>query len=141
MTEYRLRAAQTAPTVQVDGPAALEPSIGDLGKSYGLDDDYMIWSNTTSGDQSIEQEFQAYVTQPQIGNEITNLQYWKVSQFAGLWLISADHLNRFTKWRFLHCTPWQWTICQFKPHQCRVKECFRLVARRIQRKGIASMAS
>ena len=46
---------------------------------YGLDDeDRVDWSDTASDTQSIEQEFQAYIMEPQI-NHADILHYCKVN--------------------------------------------------------------
>ena len=73
----------TAPATRTAVPMApsdpIEPSIERLMDMYGLDDeDRVDWSDTASDTQSIEQKFQAYITEPQ-SNHAAILHYWKVS--------------------------------------------------------------
>ena len=57
----------------------VEPSIERLMDTYGLDDkDRVNWSDLVSDTQSVGQEFQAYITEPQ-SNHTDILHYWKVS--------------------------------------------------------------
>ena len=47
--------------------------------TYGLDDeDEVDWSDPVSDTQSVGQEFQAYITEPQ-SSHTDILHYWKVS--------------------------------------------------------------
>lgn len=68
----------TAPTANRS-----RPSIKQLAKTYGLDkDDELDWSDAASKIQSVKQEFQAYITEPQ-SLESDILHYWKVCERAG----------------------------------------------------------
>jgi hypothetical protein len=82
MQKYRDRTATacdptTTPVANRSGP--VEPSIEQLAHTYGLsEEDELDWSGETSDVQSVEQEFQAYITEPRSG-ESDILHYWKVS--------------------------------------------------------------
>ena len=57
----------------------VKPSIERLMDTYGLDDeDGVNWSDLVSNTQSVGQEFQAYIMEPQ-SNHTNILHYWKVS--------------------------------------------------------------
>ena len=76
--------APTRTAVPVAWSDPIEPSIEWLTDTYGLDnEDGVDWSDAASDTHSIEQEFQAYITEPQI-NHAEILHYWKVS----LWVQS-----------------------------------------------------
>ena len=72
--------SRTVPAASRSRSNPIEPSIERLMDTYGLggDKDGVDWSDAASDTQSIEQEFQAYITEPQ--SKHTNiLHYWKVS--------------------------------------------------------------
>ena len=82
MQQYREWINTATPTrtaVPIAQSDPIEPSIEQLMDTYGLDDkDRVDWSDAASDTQSIEQEFQAYITEPQ-SNHADILHYWKVS--------------------------------------------------------------
>ena len=84
MQQYheQINAPAPAPTrtaVPVARSDPIEPSIKRLMDTYGLDnEDGVDWSDATGDTQSIEQEFQAYIMEPQ-SNHTNILHYWKVS--------------------------------------------------------------
>lgn len=55
-----------------------EPSIENLASLYSLGEEDMDWSDAPTEVQSIEQEYQGYITEPQ-GVETEILHYWMVS--------------------------------------------------------------
>jgi hypothetical protein len=140
MGEYFSRVNVTpSPTVGRDN--SFEPSIENLATEYGLnEEDDMIWSDAATGeDRTVEQEFQAYVTEPR-GADVPILQYWKVSLFRYYLFHAADQNFRCTKCHILRYTPWPWITYQYKRHQCRAKGSSHQAVRRIPRKGIVLMA-
>ena len=84
MQQYREQigtaAPATVPMVSRSRSNPIEPFIEHLMDTYGLDndEDRVDWSDPASDTQSIEQEFQAYVTEPW-SKHTDILHYWKVS--------------------------------------------------------------
>ena len=72
-------ASPTRTAVPMAQSDPIEPSVEQLMDTYGLDDeDGAVWSDAAGDTQSIEQEFQAYIMEPQ-SNHTDILHYWKVS--------------------------------------------------------------
>src|SRR5882762_5294654 len=81
-----INAINPAPTPGASSSNPAELSIESLARSYGLgEEDEMGWLDDISDIQSVEQEFQAYVTEPQVP-EIELLHYWKVSELFNIYL-------------------------------------------------------
>jgi hypothetical protein len=96
-----------------------------LAAEYGLDDDDMIIGNPGNNlqQQTVDEEYQAYVTAPCSSNDVTSLKFWEVS----------GHINdvnllirrgRSTRRCFQRYSRWRWIISPSKPHQFRVSVCF-----------------
>ena len=81
-----INAINPAPTPGASSSNPAELSIESLARSYGLgEEDEMGWLDDISDIQSVKQEFQAYVTEPQVP-EIELLHYWKVSELFNIYL-------------------------------------------------------
>ena len=77
--EWINTAAPTRTAVPMAWSDPIEPSIEWLMDTYGLDNkDGVDWSDAASDTQSIEQEFKAYIIEPQ-SNHADIVNYWKVS--------------------------------------------------------------
>ena len=78
MVEYRECTKALKPILSMDRYNPTEPSIKSLAMVYSLEEEEDIFLlDRTNKDQSLEQEYQAYIMEPQ-GKDINNLQYWKV---------------------------------------------------------------
>jgi hypothetical protein len=82
MNEYRVTAtAEEQPLAGLIAPGPGEaPAYMTLDAQYGLADDDMAIGGTTMSEQTVEQEFQAYVTAPLSPNNIDILKFWEVSR-------------------------------------------------------------
>ena len=86
MLEYREMAkqkaleGQSAPTVAVPGVGTGKtPSYMSLAQQYGYDDDDMEFGGPSDAEQTVEQEYQAYITAPLSAKYTDILKYWEVS--------------------------------------------------------------
>jgi hypothetical protein len=86
MLEYREKAkqkaleGQSAPTVAVPGVGTGKmPSYISLAQQYGYNDDNMEFDGSSDAEQTLEQEYQAYVTAPLSTKYTDILKYWEVS--------------------------------------------------------------
>ena len=88
MAEYRAIATtaeeQSAPNDTVPDPGET-PAYMTLAAQYGLTDDDMEIVNTTP-EQTVEQEFQAYVTALLSPNNIDILKFWEVSSRLDIYI-------------------------------------------------------
>ena len=87
MLEYREKAGaegESAPTTAVPGVRTGEmPKYMSLAHQYGYDDDHMDFGHGGSNDaeQTVEQEYQAYVTAP-LSKHPDILKFWEVSNVS-----------------------------------------------------------
>ena len=83
MSKYRAIATATAeeqPLALVALGPGETPAYMTLNAQYGLtDDDMAIGGTTTTSQQTVEQEFQAYITAPLSPNNINILKFWEAS--------------------------------------------------------------
>ena len=71
---------QSAPTVAVPGVGTGKtPSYMSLAQQYSYDDDDMEFGGPSDAEQTVEQEYQAYVTAPLSTKYTDILKYWEVS--------------------------------------------------------------
>jgi hypothetical protein len=82
MTEYREDAEKKNPSTNDEGP--LIPAASrrleaymTLAAQYGLDDDMTI-GNPGKYQQSVEEEYQAYITAPTLSGKVDPLKFWEV---------------------------------------------------------------
>jgi hypothetical protein len=90
MMEYRERAA--APEEQA--PLSLQRSGTDLpgymtlASKYGLTDDDMDIGNPGANEQTVEQEYQAYITSPVSPKTVDIIKFWEASNRSGLLVVT-----------------------------------------------------
>lgn len=85
MVEYRERAdavtanlGQPAPVPALSGDSNT-PAFMTLAAQYGLDEDDMGLGNNNSNQQTIEQEYQAYITSTLSNGAVDIIKFWEVS--------------------------------------------------------------
>jgi hypothetical protein len=121
MLEYRENAA----TEEEQPPKALSsaaPQFMSLAEQYGLGDEMEIGSGTGTEEQTIEQEYDSYVTAALSAKTTDILKFWEVSQNSsacGCCLISILNMYYIPILRlmgppFPHCSTSQWITCPFK---------------------------
>jgi hypothetical protein len=81
MTKYREDAEKATPSTGDEGPPILaasprEEAYTTLAAQYGLDDD-MIIGNSGNYRQTVEEEYQAYVTAPTLSKAVDPLKFWE----------------------------------------------------------------
>ena len=77
MTEYRQRSI-TEEDEDVAHPAAQEmPAYMTLAAQYGIEDEMDVGGNVN--DQTMEQEYQAYITAPHSPKNVNIIKFWEVS--------------------------------------------------------------
>jgi hypothetical protein len=82
MLEYRERAGaegQSASTTAAGPAVGTTPGYMSLRQQYGYDDDDMDFGGSNDTEQTVEQEYQAYVTAPLSAKHTDILKYWEVS--------------------------------------------------------------
>ena len=147
MLEYREKATTNDDDVEEpyisDNRAYSGDAYMQLAAEYGLDDDDdMVISNPGNNRhrQTVEEEYQAYVTAPCSSKDVTSLKFWEVSgDINDVNLLTRR--GRSTSRCFQRYSRWQWTISPSKPHQFHASACFRQARKRIQSGGIASTTS
>ena len=79
MSEYRATIEEpfTSPIAPILGES---PAYMTLDAQYRLTDDDLAIGGTTTQEQTVEQEFQAYVTAPLLPPNIDILKFWEVSK-------------------------------------------------------------
>jgi hypothetical protein len=79
MSEYRATSEEplAGPIAPILGES---PAYMTLDDQYGLMDDDLAIGGTTAQGQTVEQEFQAYVTAPLSPPNIDILKFWEVSR-------------------------------------------------------------
>ena len=82
MTKYREDARKKNPSTNDEGPpipaaSRREEAYMTLAAQYGLDDD-MIIGNPAQYQQSVEEEYQAYITTPTLSGNVDPLKFWEV---------------------------------------------------------------
>jgi hypothetical protein len=97
MTEYRARARTTeSDQGLVTSSLALEqpPAFMSLAEQYGLDEEDLGAEPDDHSSQSIEQEYQAYITAPVSANGTSIIKWWEVSQGTGTQeSMAIDHVS------------------------------------------------
>ena len=84
MIEYRERVVDTEGAPVSKSPATGEmPVYMMLAVQYGISDDMDIRSSSTH-EQTIEQEYQSYITAPLAAKNIDIIKFWEVSRGADL---------------------------------------------------------
>lgn len=85
--------------------------------------------------QTIEQEYQSYITAPLSEDTVHILNFWEASDFVnGISILLTGH-RRLTKQLSPLFSRWRWTICQSKHLPSLVNVSFPRALRRIPRKG------
>lgn len=77
MLKYRERTDQSASTAEADPGAGDMPAYMSLADQYGLGDEMDI--GTVTSRQTIEQEYQAYITAQLSARSFDILKFWEVS--------------------------------------------------------------
>lgn len=142
MLEYRERNEGSA---QIPGADAADLGTGELEKymgiaaRYGFDD--MEIGEPGGNEQTIEQEYQAYITAPLSSKTVNILKFWEAREFInGISVLLMGH-RRLTERPFLLFLRWRWTICLSKRLPSLVNAFFRRVLKQIPSEGIASILS
>ena len=95
MIEYRTRATapeeQPLPTLQPGGSGTNLPPYTSLAAKYGLTDDDMDIGNPGTNEQTVEQEYQAYITAPLSPKTTIIIKFWEVCK-GPVWLTNTDRL-------------------------------------------------
>jgi hypothetical protein len=80
MGEYREQAnaaAQPPPVPAAQGSSNV-PAFMTLAAQYGLEDDDLGFGNNNTGHQTLEQEYQTYITAPLSNLDFAHVKYWEV---------------------------------------------------------------
>jgi hypothetical protein len=93
MIEYREREIVTAPEEEQSIPPTVPgtremPAYMSLAVQYGITDDDMDIGHFSAQEQTIEQEFQSYITAPLSPKNIDIIKFWEVSTGANFIYIS-----------------------------------------------------
>jgi hypothetical protein len=82
MCEYREAVAtEVNPLAYITAPCPVQvPAYMTLDAQYGLTDDDLAIGSSTVPEQTVEQEFQAYLASPLSVNTVDILKYWEVSR-------------------------------------------------------------
>lgn len=143
MAEYRAhtRVPQTAPATPRETESAF--GLDDLAEQYGVEDLMNFTDNSTPLEQSIDEEFAAYVTAPLSPKKTDILKFWEVSisNYDFNLCPWVDDVHSSTKQGSQHCMQSHLTICQSKPQQCLASACFHQVQRQIRGDETASIQS
>jgi hypothetical protein len=128
---------EPAPTPVVDVAADLGTEEVDkyysIAAQYGLDMDI---GASEGVEQTIDQEYQAYITAPLVARKVNILKFWEVCDIVNDILVLSMGLCRLTKGPFPLFSRWQWTTCLSKRLPSLVSAFFRQVLRQIPSDGI-----
>jgi hypothetical protein len=142
MLEYRERAGaegQSAPTTAA-GPGVgtgATPGYMSLHQQYGYDNDDMEFGGSSDTEQTVEQEYQAYVTAPLSAKHTNILKFWEVSNITNC----ASGTDRFCRSPAIRSPPfwqWPWITYPFKRLLSLANMSFPRVLKLIQSGGIIS---
>jgi hypothetical protein len=136
MAEYRKNAAQEEPISENPGDRGVMPSYMSLGARYGLGNDMMI-GNSGKSKQTVNQEYQAYVTAPCSPGDIRPLSFWEVGGDINGTRMLLTRRGRLTGRPFQLFLPWLWIIFRSRPRPFLVSGFSRRVLKRTQSGGIA----
>jgi hypothetical protein len=100
MLEYRDRISRTEGQSAQSGADPIEhqdtsemPKYMSLAEQYGFSDDMDIGGSTDNGtEQTVEQEYLAYITAPPSSKTVDILKFWEVGStvvFMALWFLTA----------------------------------------------------
>ncbi len=78
MREYREMKITSGQSARTEVQSVAEPRFLSLAQQYGYNDDMQI-SGSNQREQTIEQEYQAYVTAPCSPGNVDILKFWKVN--------------------------------------------------------------
>jgi hypothetical protein len=98
MVKYRDRIQALAPVteaasnLQSSGSGAKLPTFMSLAAKYGLDDDMNI-GNSGTNEQTVEQEYQAYITSPLSASASDIIKFWEVSNLLYLQILTDSLLG------------------------------------------------
>jgi hypothetical protein len=143
MLEYCEKAGaegESALTTAVPGVGTGEmPKYMSLAHQYGYDDDDMDFGHGGSNDaeQTVEQEYQAYVTAP-LSKDPDILKFWEVSNVSN-YVPDFDRLRRSTAILSPPFLRWPWITFPFKRLLSLANESFPRVLKLIQSGGIVSI--
>jgi hypothetical protein len=91
MTDYRKNATEEPTPENPAGDRGKMPSYMSLAANYGLQKD-MIIGNSDNSKQTVDQEYQAYVTAPCSPGSVDPLRYWEVGgDNNGAWTLLTRH--------------------------------------------------
>lgn len=119
MEIYHKRANISSPAPHVPTTLSVDP-IERLGASYGIGDE-MVFSHATNEAQSVEQEYQAYITEHQSAGAVPVLTYWKVSSSTENWswpLIKITHQAHKATYPTLHAMAMDYLPIQASSVSC-----------------------
>lgn len=139
MTEYRKNATQEEPISENPGDRGVMPSYMSLVARYGLEKDMMI-GNSGKSKQTIDQEYQAYVTAPCSPGDVSPLGFWEVGGDINGARMLLTRRGRLTGRAFQLFLPWLWITFRSRPRPFLANVFSRRVLKRTQSGGIASVA-
>jgi hypothetical protein len=84
MSEYRATTTEEPFVGPTAAPLGESPAFMTLDAQYGLTDDDLAIGGTTTHEQTVEQEFQAYITAPLSPSNMDILRFWEVSERTNL---------------------------------------------------------
>jgi len=116
MVEYRKKSTTAQSNNEVEEPhrAPSGEAYMELAAQYGLDD-MVIGNPDDNPQQTVEDEYNAYMTAPLSSMKVTSLKFWEVrGDINGVTLLTR--YGRLIGQRFQHCLRWQWTIFPSKHH-------------------------
>ena len=140
MTEYRKNATKEEPISENPRDRGVMPSYMSLGAHYGLEKDMMI-GNSGKSKQTVDQEYQAYITAPCSPPDISPLSFWEVGGDNNGARTLLTRRGRVTGQPFQLFLRWPWIIFRFRPRPFLVNGFSRRVLKQTQSGGIASVAS
>jgi DNA-directed RNA polymerase specialized sigma24 family protein len=123
-----------------DPHAGETPKYMSLAEQYGLGSDMDV-GDSGANEQTIEQEYQAYITVPLSPKNINILKFWEVHSYVNdisILLMGHRRLTGHPSPLFLR---WRWTTCQSKQLLSLANGSFRQALKQIPSGGIASALS
>lgn len=142
MLKYREGSKEgLAPTPEVDAADSGTEEVEKyflIAAQYGLDMDI---GESEGIEQTVEQEYQAYITAPLSSKTVNILKFWEVGDFVNDILVLLTGHRRLTEGLSPLFLRWRWTICLSNRLPSHVNASFRRVLRRIPSDGIVSVLS
>jgi hypothetical protein len=79
MLEYRENATTEEEQPKAPSASSVAPHFMSLSEQYGLEDEMEIGGTSDTGDQTVEQEFESYITAALSLKTVDILKFWEVS--------------------------------------------------------------